>query len=188
MLLRTRVPSIDSAPVAAVKGYEHLQASSVAVLRWLNAAGVDFVLVGAVARCVRGDSAAQGPVAVVPAPYGRNLDRLTRALNAVHARHRSPAVISGAALQPHARAALQRFTPEELVRPEHWSLSCGDHDLDIEGRAEGSPSFQELLYEAVRIELAEGVSAEVASPEDIEHYSHVRRTGITPQMLVTRAS
>jgi hypothetical protein len=188
MLLRTRVPSIDSAPVAAVKGYEHLPASSIAVLRWLNVAGVDFVLVGALARAVRGDSAAKGPAAIVPAPYGRNLDRLARALNAVHARHRAPAAALGIALSPHGRAAAQRFTPEELVRPEHWSLSCGEHELDIEGRPSGSPSFQELLYEAVRIELADGVIAEVASPEDIEHYSHVRRTGITPQMLVTRAS
>ncbi len=187
MLLRTRVPSIDSAPVAPIKGYEHLSASSIAVLRWLNAAGVDFVLVGSVARAARGDSGAQGPVAIVPAPYGRNLDRLSRALNAVHARHRSPAAMLGITVRPAGRAATHRFTPEELVRAEHWSLSCGHHELDIEGRPEGSPSFQELLYEAVRIELAEGVSAEVAAPEDIEHYTHVRRTGVAPQLLVSRA-
>jgi hypothetical protein len=157
-------------------------------LRWLNAAGVDFVLVGPVARAVRGDSGARGPVAIVPAPYGRNLDRLARALNAVQAHHRAPAAILGVALRPSARAATHRFTAEELVRAEHWSLSCGGHDLDIEGRPGGSPSFQELLYEAVRIELAEGVSAEVAAPEDIEHYAHVRRTGVVPQLLVSRAS
>jgi hypothetical protein len=158
-----------------------------AVLRWLNAAGVEFVLVGPVARAARGDSGAQGPVAIVPAPYGRNLDRLTRALNAVHARHRSPATILGITVRPSARAATHRFTPEDLVRAEHWSLSCGEHQLDIEGRPEGSPSFQELLYEAVRTELAQGVSAEVAAPEDIEHYAHVRRTGVAPQLLVSRA-
>jgi hypothetical protein len=186
MLLRTRVLSIDSAPVVAIKGYEHLSVSSISVLRWLNASGVEFVLVGAVARAVRGDSAAQGPVTIVPAPYGRNLDRLARALNAVRARHRSPGTMLGIASPPAGRMSNHRFAPEELVRAEHWTLSCGEHELDIEGRPEGSPSFQELLYEAVRIELAEGVSAEVAAPEDIEHYAHVRRTGVAPQLLVSR--
>jgi hypothetical protein len=93
----------------------------------------------------------------------------------------------GIAVQSSPRAATHRFTPEELVRPEHWALSCGEHELDIEGRPPASPSFQELLYEAVRIEVAEGVSAEVAAPEDIEHYAHVRRTGVAPQLLVSRA-
>jgi hypothetical protein len=188
MPLRTRVPSIDTAPVAPSKGYEHLSASSIAVLRWLNAAGVDFVLVGPVARAVRGDSATPGPVAIVPAPYGRNLDRLARALNAVHARPRAEASVLGISLPPSGRAGGPRFTAEELVRAEHWLLSCGEHELDIEGRPEGSPSFQELLYEAVRIELAQGVTAEVAAPEDIEHYAHVRRTGVAPQLLVSRVT
>jgi hypothetical protein len=187
MLLRTRVPSIDSAPVAPTKGYEHLPASSIAVVRWLNAAGVEFVLVGPVARAVRGDSGAHGPVAIVPAPYGRNLDRLARALNAVHAHHRAPGGMLGIAVRSSPRVSTHRFMPEELVRSEHWALSCGEHELDIEGRPPAPPSFQELLYEAVRIEMAEGVSAEVASPEDIEHYAHVRRTGVAPQLLVSRA-
>jgi hypothetical protein len=188
MLLRTRVPSIDGAPVAPSKGYEHLPASSIAVLRWLNAAGVDFVLVGPLARAVRGDSGAQGPLAIVPAPYGRNLDRLAGALNAVHARRRSTAAMLGIAAPLSGRTDPHRFTAEGLVRAEHWSLRCGEHDLDIEGRHAGAPSFQELLYESVRIELADGVSAEVAAPEDIEHYAHVRRTGVAPQLQVSRVS
>jgi hypothetical protein len=187
MLLRNRVPSIDSAPVAAAKGYEHLSASSISVIRWLNASGVDFVLVGPVARAVRGDSTARGPIAIVPAPYGRNLDRLARALNSVHAHERSHAALLGIAVQSIGRGPGLKFTSEQLVRSEHWSLSCGAYELDIEGRPEGSPSFQELLYEAVRIELADGVSAEVAAPEDIEHYAHVRRTGVAPELVVSRA-
>jgi hypothetical protein len=186
MLLRNRVPSIDSAPVTAAKGYEHVSASSIAVLRWLNAAGVDYVLVGSVARAVRGDSGVSGPVAIVPAPYGRNLDRLVRALNAVHARSRSHHSVLGMAMHPSGRQGNLRFTPEQLLRAERWTLNCGTHELDIEGRPVGSPSFQELLYESVRVELADGVSAEVAAPEDIEHYDHVRRTGVSPVLVVTR--
>jgi hypothetical protein len=40
----------------------------------------------------------------------------------------------------------------------------------------------------VRFELAPGVSVEVASPEDIELYDHVRRTGISPEFRVVRNS
>ena len=49
-----------------------------------------------------------------------------------------------------------------------------------------APRYQELLYESNRFELAEGLSVEVASPEDLEHYSHVRRTGVAPEFRVTR--
>jgi hypothetical protein len=186
MLLRNRAPSIDSAPVTAAKGYEHVPASSIAVLRWLNTVGVDYVLVGQAARAARGDNTASGPVAIVPAPYGRNLDRLAQALNAVHARERSHAAMLGIRLAHNTHGGSLKFTASQLLRPERWNLSCGVYELDIEGRPAGSPSFQELLYEAVRVELAEGVGAEVAAPEDIEHYDHVRRTGVAPELVVTR--
>lgn len=184
MLLHHRVRGIDPSPVPAAKGYEHVPADAVAVLRWLNAAGVDYVLVGALARAVRGDRGARGPVAIVPAPYERNLDRLARALSDVRAGERNPAALLGIAQAGHARPL--RLTTEQLVGPERWALSCGAYDLDIEGRPSSSPSYQELLYDSVRIELAEGVAAEVAAPEDIEHYDHVRRTGVAPEILVNR--
>ena len=50
----------------------------------------------------------------------------------------------------------------------------------------GSPSYQELLYESVRFEVSPEVAVEVAAPEDIEHYDHVRRTGVAPEITVTR--
>ena len=78
-------------------------------------------------------------------------------------------------------------------------LRFGDYDLDIEGvpggatgsarpTIGGTPGYQELLYEAARMELAPGLSVEVASPEDLEHYFHVRRTGTAPEFRVTRKS
>lgn len=186
MLLRHRSGTIDDSPATAVQGYEHVSADAVAVLRWLNGAGVDYLLVGAVARAMRGDAAANGPVAIVPAPYGRNLDRLARALNAAHARERSYQLLPGVS-NPGREPAL-RMTAEQLLRPERWTLACGSYELDVEGWPAGSPSYQELLYESVRIEVAQGVAAEVASPEDIEQYDHVRRTGVTPEFTVTRIS
>ena len=186
MLLRHRVPRLESQPVTKSKGFEHLDERWISVLRWLQANRVDFVLVGYVARAIRGDSSAKGPVAIVPAPYGRNLDRLARALVSAHARLR----IDGAADPQSAAAETMpvKISGDKLVRRQRWTLRCGDHDLDIEGRPAGVPQYQELLYEAVRFELVPGGSVEVASPEDIELYDHVRRTGTSPEFRVVRSS
>jgi hypothetical protein len=183
MLLRNRVPGIDVVSVTAAEGFEHLPASSIAVMQWLNASGVDFVLVGAAARAIRGETDATGPVDIVPAPYGRNLDRLVIALAGVRAHQRPHGELIGAA--PITTTAL-KLTAEMLVRPERWELRCGDHDLDVEGRPPGSPSYQELLYEAIRFKVSSEVSVEVAAHEDIEVYDHVRRTGLAPEITVTR--
>lgn len=184
MLLRNRVPSIEVGSVTVAEGYEHLPTSSIALMQWLNASGVDFVLVGAVARAIRGETDATGPVDIVPAPYGRNLDRLALALTAVRAHQRPHGELIGAA--PITSTAVLKLTAEMLVRSERWELRCGDHDLDVEGRPPGSPSYQELLYEAIRFNVSSGVSVEVAAHEDIEVYDHVRRTGLAPEITVTR--
>lgn len=183
MLLRHRPPGIDSAPANTATEFQHLDEKWIAVLRWLGANKIDLVLVGAAARSVRGDAAARGPVAIVPAPYGRNLERLARALWSAHARLR---IESAIAMRDGAETMPVKLSAEKLVRGQRWTLRCGEHDLDIEGRPEGVPGYQELLYEAVRFQLTPEVSVEVASPEDIEHYDHVRRTGIAPEFRVAR--
>jgi hypothetical protein len=188
MLLRNRAPGIDQRPATTTKGFEHVSDGSIAVLRWLVANRVDFVLVGAVARAVRGDTVTRGPVAIVPAPYGRNLDRLAKALWSAHARLRVDLGSgAGSGLAPAEPDTVPiKMTAEKLVRSERWSLRCGNHDLDIEGRPAGVPRYQELLYEAARFTLAEDLLIEVAAPEDIEHYDHVRRTGASPEIRVSR--
>jgi hypothetical protein len=202
MLLKHRSPGIDAKSVQPRPGLEHLDRKSIAVLRWLNAGHVDYVVVGPVAHAIRGDQAAKGPVAIVPAPYSRNWDRLTRALVAEHAGLRSDRGLPGST--ERGDAVTVKLTPDKLARGRRWMLRFGEFDLDIEGsgaraggaRANGqgrpggegtrAPRYQELLYEANRFEVAEGVSVEVASPEDLEHFSHVRRTGSAPEFRVTR--
>ena len=86
MLLKRRVPRIDSRPPNPARGFEHLDRRAIAVVRWLNANRIDYVLVGPVAETIRGSGRARGPVSIVLSPYGRNFERLERAQWAAHAR------------------------------------------------------------------------------------------------------
>jgi hypothetical protein len=179
MLLRHRPPSLDSQPRTAAKDFRHLDESALAVLRWLNANQVEFILVGPVGEAVRRNKEASGPVAIVPAPYVRNAERLCRALDSEHSRVR----IEGAQ-DTHP----VRMNPEKLLRGGRWTLRCGAHDLDIEGCPSGAPRYQELLYEATRFQLAGDLSVEVAGDHDLEHYHHLRVTGSPPEIRIIRSS
>jgi hypothetical protein len=181
MLLKRRTPRIEKQRATPTKGLEHLDEKAVAVVRWLNANRVDYVLVGAVAEAARGKPGAGGPVAIVPAPYRRNFERLTKALWSAHARLR---VEAGEDSKQDTWPV--KMTAEKLARGQRWTLSCDAHDLDVEAQPEGAPGYQELLYEANRVELADGVSVEVASPEDIERYEYIRRTGTAPEIRISR--
>jgi hypothetical protein len=152
------------------------------MLRWLHANHVEHVLIGAAAEAIRGRRDAVGPVSIVPAPYGRNFDRLSRALGSAHARVR---------IDGEPETAPIRLTAEKLARGTRWTLSCGVHALDIDRTgsrgANGSPSYQELVYEAGGFEVEPGLRVQVASPEDIEHFAHLHRTGAAPEIRISRA-
>jgi hypothetical protein len=122
-------------------------------------------------------------------------------LVAEHAGLRADRGGPGSAARPAAVPV--KLTADKLARGKRWMLHFGDYDLDIEGAGSrgagseprggdpsgadgGTPSYQELLYEASRFDLSDGLSVEVASPEDLEHYSHVRRTGTAPEFRITR--
>jgi hypothetical protein len=183
MLLRRRPPQIDTRPIDPAQGFEHLSAGSITVLKWLRANQVEFVLVGPVAEAIRGGTGSPGPVAIVPAPYRRNFERLWRALDDAQARPRPDGGAKGAReLRP------SKMSPDASHGSQRWMLGTGPHYLDVEGQPSGTPGYQELLYEAGSYEVAAGLKVDVASPEDIEHYAHVRRTGTAPEMRITRAT
>jgi hypothetical protein len=183
MLLRHRAPTIEDKPVQTPAGLPQLAAESVAVLRWLTQSRVEYVVVGPFAHAIRGDESASARVAIVPAPYHRNLDRLCRALSSAHARRRVDGITPGTA---GADPAPIKLTPEKLLKGPRWTLRLGVHDLDIEARTPGMPGYQDLLYEAGSFELEPGLKVEVASPEDLEHIAHVHRTGFAPEIRITR--
>lgn len=184
MLLKRHRLRIEDRPAETRQGFEHLDPSAIAVLRWLGANRIEFVLVGPVAAAIRGDSGEQGPVAIVPAPYRRNLERLASALDGARAEIR----LDGAGISGDADLTPTKLTADKLARGHLWTLRCGSYDLDIEGQPPGNSGYQELLYEASSFAPADGVSAEVASPEDIEHFAHVRRTGVAPEIRILRTA
>ncbi len=178
MLLKKSPPALTDQPITTANGYQHLDRRAVSVLRWLQANRIPFVLVGPVAEQIRGGGQ-PGPVAIVPAPFGRNFERLARALWSAHARLR---------VDTQPEPVPFKVTGEKLMRGQRLAFRCGEYDLDVEGRPEEAPGYQALLYEAVRFELAPDLSVEVASPEDIEHYAHLARTGSAPEIRITRAA
>jgi hypothetical protein len=185
MLLKRSSPRIDASSVKPAHGLEHVKHEWIAVLRWLRESGVEYVVVGAAADSIRGNGSAAGPLAIVPAPYRRNLERLAGALASEHAHLRSEQNPENAAL---------RLTAEKLAQRPRWELRCGTHDIDIDRAATaaddggGTPSYQELLYESARFEPEPGLAVEVASLEDIEHFAHLGRTGFVPEIKITRLS
>lgn len=187
MLLKNRVVGIEHRPVTPPEGLGHLRSDWIAVIRWLAANRVEHVLIGSVAEAIRGNPEAAGPVAIVPAPYRRNLERLARALTAEHARLRIETAQGAGADPVPVKPTVEMLSERRLL-----TLRCGVHDLDIEGgvRAAGGdaglPSYQELLYEARRFELEPGMSVEVASPEDVERFAHLRRAGVAAEITITR--
>src|SRR5207244_3171824 len=97
-----------------------------------------------------------------------------------------PRADGGAKETRDARPA--KLNPEAFATGQRWMVGSDKYHLDVEGKPSGPPGYQELLYEAGRFELAAGLSVDVASPEDIEHYEHVRRTGSVPEMRITRGA
>lgn len=190
MLLKRRSPQIDTTrPFEPNPGFEHVDAGEIALLRWLKEHRIDFVLVGSVAQAVHTGSVTAGPLAVVPAPYRRNMERLAQALAGAEARVRNEWALAPG----QAQDAPAQLTAADLMRDQVWSLCCGPLPIDVIGTAapsaHGGPEasdYQELLYEATRSELTTDLCVEVASPEDIEHYAHLRRTGTAPQITISR--
>ncbi|HWE12013.1 MAG TPA: hypothetical protein VG365_00800 [Solirubrobacteraceae bacterium] len=176
MLQRHRAPGIDHRPAQAVKGLEHLKDEWVIILRWLGECRVEHVVVGPAGEAIRGRADAEGPLAIVPAPYDRNLDRLAHALLAVQTRLRT---------EDRAGVAPVRFSASSLASGERWRLTCEIiYDLDVEMTP--APRYSELLYEASRVEVEPGLTVEVASLETLAHGIHAPAAGEEPEIRITR--
>jgi len=160
---------------APAPGYEHLSPEALSALQWLGRERIDYVVVGSLANAIRLRAGAGLPATIVPAPYGRNLDRVSAALASVKAGIRPVSAAAVGLAGADVVLARRRITADELLGSERLTLRCSDFDLDIEARPEGVPSYQDLLFDASRVEIAAGLSPEVASLEHIKLYLELRR-------------
>lgn len=177
MLLKRRPLRIEDQSPEAAPGYARMPREGLAVLAWLDAGRIDYVLVGSLAETAREMPAEPGPAAIVPAPYLRNLERLTQALLGAGARTRVGETVG---------SVPPRLSPDRLMADGSWSLRCGGHDLDVETRTPFRARYQELLYEAQRFELASGLSVQVAGVVDLERYARLHRGRRAPEIRISR--
>ncbi|HEV7804757.1 MAG TPA: hypothetical protein VGO80_02980 [Solirubrobacteraceae bacterium] len=136
-----------------------LDPTLLATLRALEEHDVELVVVGEVAAAIHDNGGFVSAVAIVPGPYGRNVDRLREALFALDAQ-------LGIAGRPDERALdLRRADLHELA-PCTFMTNQADIDLNFEPA--GTRGYRDLFDDASRIRLAPGVSPLVASPEDLQ--------------------
>lgn len=123
--------------------FADLDDEALALLRALAAFHVDHVVVGALADAVHGRPAF-GPLAVVPAPYARNYDKLAEALRALGA------TLPGETHSPPARQ----------LRGRRLTLDTSEGELDVRGELH----FASLHEDARREELEPGLDVFIVPP------------------------
>ncbi len=131
-------------------------------LRTLALHDVEFVLVGGVAEAIYNHGGFVSGVAIVPAHYGRNVERLGAALQALDA-EQGVAGTPGTPLDP--RSDLRELAPCS------FTTRCVDVDVDFEPA--GTGGYRDLFDDAATIELAGGVRPLVAALGDLERMARV---------------
>ena len=120
---------------------------------------VQFVLIGDVAEAIYNRGGFVSGVAIVPASYGRNVERLIAALQGIDAE-------LGIAGTPANEAVDWRRADLRDLAPCTFMTSGADIDVDFE--PSGTRGYQDLFDDASQIQLAPGITPLVASPEDLE--------------------
>jgi len=127
-----------------------------ATLRSLEEHRVEFVLVGDVANAIHDHGGFVSGVAIVPGNYGRNIDRLWHALDALDA-------TLGIAGRPDPRD----WRREDLRELAPCSFMTAHADIDVDFHPTGTNGYRDLFQDADRHEFAVGVQPYVASLEDL---------------------
>jgi hypothetical protein len=136
-----------------------LDPSLLETLRTLQQHDVEFVLVGDVAEAIYNDGGFVSGVAIVPGAYGRNVERLNAALQAMDAQ-------LGIAGTPAATQVDYRRCDLRELAPCSFMTRYVDVDLNFEPL--GTKGYRDLFDEAKHIELAPSVSPLVADRADLE--------------------
>ncbi len=128
-----------------------------AALAVLEQHGVLFVAIGGYAAILHGSPYPTTDVDITPETSTQNLDRLAAALRALDARVRHPDIPEGL---PFACDATS------LAAAIFWNLKTRYGDLDISFTPTGTHGYQDLLRDALTIELR-GVPVRVAHLADV---------------------
>jgi hypothetical protein len=135
----------------------------VATLSALETHRVEFVLVGDVANAIYDHGGVVSAVAIVPGSYGRNVERLSTALQALNAE-------PGIAGRPDPRGLeWRRMDLRELAPCSFMTMYV---DVDIDFSPAHTDGYRDLFEDAARVELAPGARPHVASPEDLDRIGH----------------
>jgi hypothetical protein len=134
----------------------------------LNAAEVEYVIVGGLAVGAHGVVRATRDVDIVPAPDRRNMDRLAGCLQTLGAEHPIERSLTGAA----------------LGRPASFKVQTRHGEVQVLNRMEGVPSFAELRRDQIRVELASDAVAPVCS---LAHLRAMKRAADRPRDRVDLA-
>jgi len=132
-------------------------------LRTLQQHDVEFVLVGDVAEAIYNSGGFVSGVAIVPGAYGRNVERLNGALQAMDGE-------LGIAGTPASTEVDYRRIDLREIAPCSFMTRYVDVDLNFEPL--GTRGYRDLFDEAKHVELATGVSPLVAAAEDLARIGH----------------
>jgi hypothetical protein len=132
-------------------------------LQALETHRVEFVLVGDVASAIYDHGGVVAGLEIVPGGYGRNIERLMSALDAMQAE-------LGVAGRPDPRGLDWRS--EQLVELVPCTFMTIYADIDVNFQPAGTNGFRDLFQDSSRIELAAGARPDVASPEDLDRMAH----------------
>jgi hypothetical protein len=134
----------------------------------LNAAQIEYVIVGGLAVGAHGVVRATRDLDLVAAPDQRNMDRLAESLQALGGEHPIEGPLTGTA----------------LVRPASFKVQTKHGEVQVLNRMEGVPPFAELQRDQIRVEIASGTIAPVCS---LAHLRAMKRAADRPRDRVDLA-
>jgi hypothetical protein len=130
-----------------------LPPDALALLAALDAASIDHVLIGELAAAVHGRPWSSDTLAITPARYGRNLERLSRLLRDIDAAWR---------VDGEVEVLEVILAASELARVDRWRLLTDQGELDLEFLP-GGVDYYEVFRDARPFTLG-GTVVQVAEP------------------------
>jgi len=127
-------------------------------LRTLGRHDVEFVVVGDVAVAIHNDGGFVAGLAIVPGAYGRNVERLNGALQAMDAE------LGIAGTRAETQSDYRRMDLREIAP---CSFLTRHVDVDVHFEPPGTNGYRDLFDDATHMGLAPGIRPLVAAPEDL---------------------